>query len=241
MNTNIRLSTIVLLCSLLVGCAATHTTISKRNLDVQTKMSETIFLDPVAPELKTVYVQIRNTSGSQQLDMDKKVAQAIANKGYLVVNDPTKAHYMVQANVLQVSKADLTEAEDILEQGFGGGLLGVGIAAVAGGNGRAIAGAGMVGAAVNMVANAMVKDNFYTIVTDVQISERAGNLAVKERFDSNLPQGSTTRQAQTGVQYSDWKRYQTRIVSTANKVNLQLEEAIPELVAGLSHSISGLM
>ena len=34
----------------LSGCAASSVLISKRNLDVQTKMSETIFLDPVSPD-----------------------------------------------------------------------------------------------------------------------------------------------------------------------------------------------
>ncbi|WP_422491663.1 complement resistance protein TraT, partial [Endozoicomonas sp. ALE010] len=37
------------------------------------------------------------------------------------------------------------------------------------------------------------------------------------------------------------KKYQTRVVSTANKVNLKFEEALPELKKGLSNSISGLL
>ncbi|MDH4237100.1 MAG: complement resistance protein TraT, partial [Nitrospira sp.] len=42
---------------LLSGCAASQVMISKRNLDVQTKMSDTIFLDPVSPDKKVMYVQ----------------------------------------------------------------------------------------------------------------------------------------------------------------------------------------
>jgi hypothetical protein len=35
----------------------------------------------------------------------------------------------------------------------------------------------------------------------------------------------------------DRKRYQTRIVSTADKVNLKFEEALPQMVEGLVRSI----
>ncbi len=52
---------------MLSGCSATHTAISKRNLQVQTKMSDTIFLDPVADDKRTVFVQVRNTSDQQGL------------------------------------------------------------------------------------------------------------------------------------------------------------------------------
>ena len=51
----------------LSGCAATSTAVAKRNLDVQTKMSDTIFLDPVSPDQRTVYVDVKNTS-----DKDRK-------------------------------------------------------------------------------------------------------------------------------------------------------------------------
>ncbi|TLS68729.1 hypothetical protein FEF65_03265 [Mariprofundus erugo] len=61
---------------MLSGCAATQTAISKRNLDVQTKMSSTVFLDPVAPEKMTIFVQVRNTS-DKQLELDGAIRTAI--------------------------------------------------------------------------------------------------------------------------------------------------------------------
>ena len=51
------------------GCAATHTAIAKRDLDVQNKMTDTIFLDPVGPAQRTVYVQVRNSSDYAALDL----------------------------------------------------------------------------------------------------------------------------------------------------------------------------
>jgi dynactin complex subunit len=45
----------------------------------------------------------------------------------------------------------------------------------------------------------------------------------------------------TYSEQSDWKTYQTRVVSTANKVNLEFEEAVGELRAGLVRSLTGLL
>ena len=85
----------------LAACAATTTAISKRNLDVQTKMTETIFLDPVPAKQRTVFVQVRNTSDRPDFDIEPAVRSAVEARGYQVVDDPTEAHYLLQANVLQ--------------------------------------------------------------------------------------------------------------------------------------------
>jgi hypothetical protein len=39
---------------------------------------------------------------------------------------------------------------------------------------------------------------------------------------------------------TDYKSYRTRVVSTANKVNLNYEEAAPALTEGLTRSLAGL-
>ena len=51
------------------GCAATSTGLGKRNLEVQTKMTDTIFLEPVSPHDRTVLVQVRNTSDRAEFDI----------------------------------------------------------------------------------------------------------------------------------------------------------------------------
>ena len=60
----------------LSGCGALHTAVAKRNLDVQTKMSSSIFLDPVEPEQRTIYVDIRNTSDKPEFDLKPQVVQS---------------------------------------------------------------------------------------------------------------------------------------------------------------------
>ena len=42
----------LLLISVFVSCSTLHTVVSKRNLDVQTKMSDTIWLEPAAANEK---------------------------------------------------------------------------------------------------------------------------------------------------------------------------------------------
>jgi hypothetical protein len=93
---------------LLQGCAATQVALGKRDLDVQTKMSATVFLDPVPPEQMTVFVQVRNTSDRQDLDIAEDVKNAVIAKGYRVVRDPKLAKYYLQANILFVGKTSPT-------------------------------------------------------------------------------------------------------------------------------------
>ncbi len=231
---------------LLSACAATHTAIHKRNLDVQTKISATIFLDPVPSDQQTIFLQIKNTSDKADLDLGPMVRQTMQNKGYKVVDRLEEAHYLLQVNVLQVGRCDLREAQHALEQGFGsalgGALAGAAVGSISSKNsGKGAVVGGLVGAAVTTVANAMVEDVVYSVVSDVQISERVGHSTeVKQKTRSKLKQGTKGVQEMVSTEKVNWKRYQTRIVSTANKVNLKFEKAVAELVIGLNRAITGL-
>ncbi len=227
------------------GCAATEMAISKRNLDVQTKMSATVFLDPVAPALHTVYVEVRNTS-DKKIDLNSSIVSAINSRGYRVVSNPNNAHYMLQVAILQVGKMDPSAAQKALLGGYGGVLEGgaAGIAVAALSNNANVAsygGFGLLGAAAGSIADAVVKDVTYTMIVDLQISERAPKgVSVQQKTNSALTQGTGTHVAQQSSSISQWKRYRTRIVSTAEKVNLDFKGARPELEHGLVRSISGI-
>jgi outer membrane lipoprotein SlyB len=143
-----------------------------------------------------------------------------------------------------VGVASPSAAEGTFAGGFGGSLIGGAVGAagarIASSDPRALIAGGLVGAATAGVADALVEDVTYTIITDVQISERAGeSVVVTERLDQNLRQGGGTRII-SASQTHDWKRYQTRIMSTANRTNLDFEDAAPELVGGLTRSIAGI-
>lgn len=231
--------------SLLSGCAATSLAISKHDLDVQTKMSDTIFLDPVAPAQRTIFVQVRNTSDRQDFDIASDVTAAIAAKGYRVVNDPDQAHFILQANILKVGKVAPSAAQESFGtygSALGGAFLGAGIAGAVGTThvGPILA-AGILGGLVETVANAAVKDVYFTAVTDIQLKERA-HTGVKSHESSlhNLRQGNSGGTTVTYDEDTNFRTYQTRVMSVANKVNLDFADAVTPLRSGLVRVISGV-
>ena len=229
----------------LVGCQTTSKIIKYGKLEVETKMSETIFLDPIEDEKKTVLLQIRNTSDKSGLDVESKIRLAIENKGYRIVNSPKQANIMIQANILQVGKSTLENPFEALSGGYGSGLegfaTGAALAGATGGSGRSMLGIGLLAGIGNTVLDAAVEVVNITMTTDLQISEKADGEYVSESSDANLKQGNSGYKKSTWEQKTNWKRYQTRIMSVAKKTNLKFEEAEPKLTEGLVKSISGLL
>ncbi len=241
----IQLSTGLLGLCLLSGCAATQVAVSKKNLDVQTKMSASVFLDPVENEKdKTVYLQIKNSSDKPDFAVTEEINEAIKAKGYKVVSNPKQAYYVLQANILQVGKSSPNAAESAMYKGYGadGAAIGAGAAYIAGASSEAFVGATMVGSLASVVADSAVKDVYYSVITDLQIKERIKGTKKAQQTTAHYNQSGTS--GGTFVSYSDssdWKVYQTRVLSSANKVNLEFAEALPALKKGLSQSISGIL
>jgi len=242
---SLRLTTLLLGCLTLTACSAATTAISKRELDVQTRMSDSIFLDPLPPARRTVFVQVKNTSDRSDFDIERDVKAAILERGYKLVDNPERAHYMLQANVLQAGESSETAAEGAFSSGFGGALFGAAVGAVGTRSVTkdtgSIIGGGLIGAAVESAAGAFVQDVTYSAITDIQVSERAteGEI-VTETIEQDLGQGRGGSRVVHASRTSNWKRYRTRVMSIANQVNLDFEEAAPQLVAGLTRSIAGV-
>jgi len=198
----------------LTGCSAVSTAVKKRNLEVKTQMSETIWLDPASQ--KTVYLQIKNTSDKDMSDLLSLIRKAVEAKGYTVVNNPNAAYYWIQANVLKADKMDLRDAQRFLSQGYEGAALGAAV-------------------------DAMVEDVNYTMITDLQISALSNGTNVTVNDTARLKQGTSGAKLQTSTETTNRHKYQTRIVSNANKVNLKFEEAKPELENQLANSIANIL
>ena len=233
----------------LAGCAAVHTSIAKRSLDAQTRMSDAVFLDPVGPDKRTIFVQVRNTSDKPNFDLEGPIKNAIRGRGYQVLDDPDAAQFKLQAQTLSVSKASVTAAEAALNGGYGAPLAGITAGAVAGvatgGSTQNMAVAGVAGAIVGglieTIANAAVQDVFFVAITDVQISQKArAGVTGQRELQVDAGQGIGGSETTTFSEVTDEKRYRTRVMSTANKVNLEYEEAAPELNAGLTRVLAGV-
>lgn len=226
----------------LSGCGAMNTAIKKRNLDVKTQMSQTIWLEPSSQ--KTVFIQVKNTSDRDMSGLKERIATDISSKGYQVVNDPEAAHYWIQANILKAEKMDLRDSQKFLNQGYEGAImgaaLGAGITAYNSSSGGAILGVGLASGLIGMAADAMVEDVNYTMITDVQISERTKASVTTDNI-AVLKQGTSGAKIQSSTESGNQNKYQTRVVSNANKVNLVFEEAQPVLEEQLSKSIVNIL
>ncbi len=260
--------------ALLAACAAADTAFNHSKLDVQTHMSETVFLDPVPPAAKTIYVSARNTSDHPELDLRAGLAQAVTARGYQVVQDPDAAHYMLRVNVLQAGEIEQKDKANLLAARYGDPILGAAVGATAGnvttgGNPYGTAGGALVGGLAAFAANQLIKDFTYSVVVDIQLSERplkggkvhqstrtgAGQAKVSAETVStgtrvgaspqaNSANGSITANAKVKVQQveeeADFKQYQIRQVAYADQMNLKFEDAAPMLAAKLTSTLSNL-
>jgi hypothetical protein len=207
--------------TLLSGCSALHTAVGKRNLDVQTRMSQTIHLDPVEPEQRTVFVDIRNTSDKAEFDVRNDVVQTLSKRGYQVIDAPDVAHYWLQVNVRSVQKkhpADaLAEGDEPMAQEDIDAILNpsnavlppdevavddhydrspVHVHAYGGGHVdsddlKKVVAAAIILVAAESIGNALVHDVYYTVITDIQIAEKTAETTVHEAAHHDLAQGSS--------------------------------------------------
>ncbi|MDX3773092.1 complement resistance protein TraT [Chromatiaceae bacterium AAb-1] len=99
-----RLWGLILLMMPLTGCVALHTGVAKSKLDVQTRMTQTIYLDPVEPEQRTIFIDIRQTAAEYQLPLADDIRNFLLGRGYQLVDSPQAAQYWLQVNVRAVVK-----------------------------------------------------------------------------------------------------------------------------------------
>lgn len=253
----------------LAGCAGIDAATNHANLDIHTHMSETVFLDPVPASKRTVYIGVRNTSDYPDIDVRGPLIQSMEQRGYTVMPDPQGAHYMVQVNVLQAGKLENNNTQQLVSGGYGQPLLaGVaagGLTGAATGNGYAGLGVGLAAMAGTALVNHMYQNVTYAVTTDIQISEKplhgakvaqyshhhrgSGNYTAHREVtdatdvsyaESGGGSSNTNDRDQYVSETNDYKQYQVRDVAYANQVNLQMQAAIPQLVAHLTSSCANL-
>ena len=101
-------------------------------------------------------------------------------------------------------------------------------------------GGAVVGGAADMISGALVKDVTYMLVCDVQIKERTrAGVIVTRDTNINTKVSDTGGVRQTSSEQSNQKEYATRIVTTANKANLKLEDAQDPMYKKTTAAITG--
>ncbi|EJG2987268.1 complement resistance protein TraT, partial [Escherichia coli] len=198
-----------------------------------------MWLEPASE--RTVFLQIKNTSDKDMSGLQGKIADAVKARGYQIMTSPDKAYYWIQANVLKADKMDLRESQGWLSRGYEGAAVGAalggGITAYNTGSAGTTLGVGLATGLIGMAADAMVEDINYTMITDVQIAERT-RTSVRTDNVAALRQGTSGSKIQTSTETGNQHKYQTRVVSSANQVNLKFEEAKPHLEDQLAKSIA---
>ncbi|MCK9336311.1 MAG: complement resistance protein TraT [Arcobacteraceae bacterium] len=252
-----RLVVSTVLASLLLGgCATTE-------LQTSAKMTQSIFINPVAKSKRTIFVASRNTSG-QNINLENKILNNIESKGYKVVEDPEQATYILMINVLYCDKK--------MENNAAGGAAAAGIAGASVGaynsnSGGSIAGATIGAAVVGGLLAKLTEDTIYQMQVDILIREKAngkvitlntntsGQASVNDEqkagfmntfagsvknVDATGNLNSNLNNANTQQYETDFIEHKTMLFAEATKMKLTLSEAIPILEDKISSQISGL-
>jgi len=239
------------------GCATTE-------LQTSAKMTQSVFINPVKKELRTVFLSTRNTSG-QRINLESTIIAELMAKGYKLVDDPDAATYVLMTNVLYCDKKKENNAADGATVG---GALGAGIGSYnnPGSAGNTIA-AGAAGAIIGGLIAKATEDTIFQMQVDIVIREKAkgpvhtskggisGQSSVKDgkkagfmnSFGGNLRDAnasgklnSNTVNAQAQSFETDYIEHKTMMFAEATKKDLSLDEATPILERQIANQISGL-
>lgn len=204
-------------------------------MQLSVRMSSSIFLQPVAPAQRVVYIDGHNTSSAQGLHFGNEISQALMSRGYQITANPTQAQYMLMYNIRYVGKQQHNyTAAGALAGGFGGVVAG----ALGSNNYETPGYLGLAGAAVGAVVGHFMQHKVYMMVVDLQLEQRQAGVYTSTQ--TNAQQGTSTTETTSASGLRNWMIYRDRIVGTAEGLNLAFNYATPALSKEVSGEISGL-
>jgi hypothetical protein len=238
------------------GCATSE-------LQTSAKMSQSVFINPVKKELRTVFISSKNTSG-QRINLENTLIAELQAKGYKVVDDPEIATYVLMVNVLYCDKKQENNA---LGAGVAAGAIGAGVSGYNNGGAGQMIGVGLGAAALGALVGKATEDTIYQMQVDIVIREKAkgpvystnttasGQARVNDSKKSGFVNsfGGDTKNSNLSGQLnsnignansqsyeSDFIEHKTVMLAEATKMNLTLQEATPILERQISNQIAGL-
>lgn len=226
----------------LAGCATgpapqgtSASGLSAGNMRLAIHMSSSIFLQPVAPSKRVVFVEGHNTSSAQNLGFKSLVSQDLMRRGYQLTSDPSRAEYMVMYNVRYIGKQTASNtASGAVAGGFGAALT----SAAFGGNGRTSVAYGLAGALVGGVVGHFLSQKAYMMVVDIQLEQRRAGVYTSSQTNAQHGIGGSMTTSTSGVK--NWMIYRDRIVAQAHGLDLKFSYATPALTKEVAGEISGL-
>ena len=231
-------TTLIAGCAMATGPAPQATSssgLSAGNAQLSVKMSSSIFLQPVGPRKRVVFLDGHNTSSAQNLHFAGLIRQRLKAKGYRITNDPHRAQYMLMWNVLYIGKE--TKAHTVagaLGGGFGGALIGNAI----GGNSTGATAGALAGALVGAIAAHYLAAHKYMMVVDIQLEQRERGAV--SRSETNSRQGLGNSTMSRGGNLRGWMVFRDRIVAQAKGMRLTFNYAVPALTKEVSSELAGV-
>lgn len=238
------------------GCATSE-------LQTNAKMTQSVFINPVAKSKRLIFVSSKNTSG-QKIDLERNIVRELQTKGYTIVDDPEQATYILMMNVLYCDKK---QENNTAGGALGAGAAGAGIAAYNGGGAGKTIGVGLGAALVGGLLAKATEDTIYQMQVDIMIREKAngkvynstavanGQASVRDSNKSGFINGfagslgnteasgklNSNMANATAQQYeTDYIEHKTMLFAEATRMNLTLPEATPILEQQIANQIAGL-
>ncbi len=222
-------------CATTAGPSTSASGLSSNGVNLSTKMSASVFLQPVAPQNKIIYVSVRNTSTAMGLNFRQELVSGLIGEGYAITNDPAKAYFMLMSNILYIGKKTKSYTmAGALAGGFGGALIGSRYKSTTG-----VVAGGVIGALLGAAIASAFQKKSYVMVVDIQIQERQKGSYTTNGTSTSEGLGNSTTTYSAGVK--NWAIYRDRIVSQAEAVNLQFNTAEPLLKRQIAHAVANLM
>ena len=242
-NPSVVLCVVLLAASLLPGCTAIQKWRLFGDLKVDTHLSDSIFLDPVSPEKRKIYIRINNTSGTPNISFGATLQNALQAKGYSITDDPQEATYWLQANIKYFGETDPNSLADLRSSSFGstieGAALGGVIGELVGGDDSTLLGAA-IGGAASFITDMFMTKFSYTAVVDIQVSAKTTE-EVRITDKQLVRQGESAISRERSTSTGNRKTYRTRVISTATELNLSRDEAVEALKKSLAATLSGIL
>ena len=216
MNTTL-LSSIALATLLTTGCATF-------SMETNSKMTQSIFLNPVPKEQKTIYLIVKNTSNMNGVGEKIKalLIKKLQSKSYKIVDDVKNAHYILYVNVLFANNIKEKNAGVATALGAAGGAAIGASGAPAGKTGKDALVGVAVGGLIYGVGAKLAEDETIRIVTDVRVKEKLNPNATNLNNDKVF------------------KTYDTRVYAQATKTHLKVSDALPILEEKTANSIANI-
>lgn len=213
--------------SLLTGCQTTHKSAVLNNTqaipaaNVKIKTTSYIYLNPLPKEDRTIFISIKNDSGTNVFDPQPWLVKSLQERSFKLVNNIDEANVVLRANLFRVGNINKKDAAILLGSEFGNS-------------------AELISPdSLSDTTAATQSEN--VIILDLQYFDR------RNLVDSAQAKARTSMANVTDTQLlllcntSRWERFQSRIISMTADKNLSQQEKFSILGQSIANANTDIL